>query len=171
MPPSPRAPAEPGTPLLLDATVLNNFLKIGRLGLLGQLFPRSLRMTTQVYDELKAGGFEPQIQKCVAEGWLRLVPLESGREAHLYGEYARSLGPGEAASLAMAACRSWALATDDRAARTAARSAGVGLTGSVGILILGVRGGAITRSEGDQLLREMRHIGYRFPLTSLEGLI
>ena len=130
MPPSRPAPAETRTPLFLDATVLNNFLKVGRLPLLRQLFPTSLRLAAQVYDEIKAGGLEDSIRQAVNEGWLLLVTPESGREATLYSEYSRTLGSGEAASLAVAICRGWAIATDDRAARRAARTGGVALTGS-----------------------------------------
>lgn len=169
--PSPPTSVEARTPLLLDATVLNNFQKVGRLSLLRLLFPRSLRIAAQVFDEMKAGGLEAGISEGVSEHWLGLVAPESGREVTLLGEYARTLGPGEAASLAIAVCRAWALATDDRAARAAARAAGVPLTGSVGILIAGVRTGLITRSEGDQLLQDMRRYGYRFPFTTLEGMI
>ncbi len=167
---SPTVPADAATPLLLDATVFNNFIKVGRLSLLRQLFPASLRVTAQVYDELKAGKLDEPIQQAVAETWLRLVTPESDREIALYGEYSRTLGPGEAASLAIAICRGWAVATDDRAARAAARAAGVPLTGSVGILIVAVRTGTVARPEGDRLLRDMRRHGYRFPLDSLEGL-
>jgi predicted nucleic acid-binding protein len=174
MPPSLAARADAGVtplPLLLDTTVLNNFIKIGRLSLLRQLFPASLRIATQVFDELKAGGLDGHIRQGVTEAWLRMVQPESGRESALYREYLRTLGSGESASLAIAICRSWALATDDRAARAAAGAAGVDLTGSVGILIVAVRAGFITRQEGDQLLQEMRRHGYRFPLEGLESLL
>lgn len=171
MPPSPPDPAEGGTPLLLDTTVLNSFLKVAHLPLLRRLFPESLRIAAQVYDELKAGGLDAPIREGLTEGWLRLVSPESGREATLYSEYGRTLGPGEAASLAVAICRGWAMATDDRAARRAARAAGVSLTGSVGILILAVKANAITRQEGNQLLQQMRRHGYRFPLDTLDGLL
>jgi len=107
----------------------------------------------------------------MTEGWIQLVAPESGRESTLYREYSRTLGSGESASLAIAICRRWAFATDDRAARAAARTAGVNLTGSVGILIAAVQSGSITRQEGDQLLQEMRYHGYRFPLESIESLL
>ena len=171
MQPSPPGPGEGRTPLLLDTTVLNNFLKVGCLPLLRELFPASLRVAAQVYDELKAGGMETLIRNGVTQGWLRLVTPDTGRETTLYGEYSQSLGPGEAASLAIAVCRGWALATDDRAARHAARAAGVAITGSVGILILAVQAGAITRQEGNQLLQQMRRHGYRFPLGTLDRLL
>jgi predicted nucleic acid-binding protein len=171
MPPSPPAPAEGGTPLLLDATVLNNFLKVDRLTILCQLFPTSLRVPAQVYDELKAGGLDAPIREAVGEGWLGLVTPESGREARLYGEYAETLGAGEAAGLAISICRGWALATDDRAARRAARAADIPLTGSVGILIAAVRAGALTPPEANRLLQQMQRHGYRFPLKNLEGLL
>lgn len=174
MPPSPVARTEAEVtplPLLLDTTALNNFIKIGRLSLLRQLFPASLCVATQVFEELRVGGLDGQIRQAMTEGWIQLVTPESGRESTLYREYSRTLGSGESASLAIAICRRWALATDDRAARTAARTAGVNLTGSVGILIVAVQSGSITRQEGDQLVQEMRHHGYRFPLESLESLL
>ena len=171
MPPSPPAGAERATPLLLDATVLNNFLKVERLLLLRSLFPGSLCVAAEVYDELKAGGLEAPIREGIGDGWLRLVTPESGRETTLYGEYGQTLGSGEAASLAIAICRGWSLATDDRAARRAARAAGIALTGSVGILIVAIQSETITRPEGDRLLQDMRRHGYRFPIDRLEGLI
>lgn len=158
-------------PILLDATILNNFIKVGRLSLLRQLFPASLRITAQVFEELKAGSLDEHISQAMTEGWIQLVTPESDREAALYREYSRTLGSGESASLAVAVCRGWILATDDRAARAAARAAGVALTGSVGILIVGVQAGCITGQDGDRLLREMRGHGYHFPLESLEGLL
>jgi predicted nucleic acid-binding protein len=88
---------------------------VGRLALLRRLFPASLRISSQVYDELKAGGLEGDIRESAAEDWLRLVAPESGRETTLYAEYGQSLGPGEAASLAIEVCRDWVLATDDLA--------------------------------------------------------
>ena len=170
MPPSLTAPGEGPLPLLLDSTVLNNFLKIGRLPLLRTVFPSSLRVAAQVYDEMRAGGFEAPLQDGVGQGWLRLVAPESGRETALYGELGKTLGAGEAASLAIAICRQWAMATDDRAARRAAESAAVPLTGSVGILVTAVRAGIIALEEGDRFLQQMRRHGYRFPVGSLEGL-
>lgn len=174
MPPSQAAHAKAGStplPILLDTTVLNNFIKVGQHSLLRQLFPTSTYITAEVYDELKAGGLAEHIQQGVNEAWIRLVRLESEREVTLYREYSRTLGSGEAASLAVAICRAWALATDDRAARAAARAAGVPLTGSVGILIIGVQAGSISRQEGNRLLQEMRRHGYHFPFGSLEGLL
>lgn len=107
----------------------------------------------------------------MGEGWLRLVTPESGRETTLYSDYSQSLGPGEAASLAIAICRGWSLATDDRAARRGARAAGVAITGGVGILVHAVQAGAITRHEGYKLLQQMRRLGYRFPLDTLDELL
>lgn len=171
MPLSQNEPAEAPAPLLLDATVLNNFIKIGRFALLRLLFPSSLRASAQVYEEMRAGGLSAPLRDAVAEGWLQVVTPESGPEVTLYTEYARSLGPGEAASLAVAVCRRWTFATDDRAARAAARAAAIPLTGSVGFLCLAVRIGAISRDQGDHLLAEMKRHGYWFPFETLEGLV
>ncbi len=171
MPPSPSGPAESRTPLLLDTTVLSNFAKIDQFDLLRELFPVTIRIATQVYDELKAGGLDSAILEGIAAAWLRLVAPESVREVSLYRGYSQNLGAGESASLAIAICRSWALATDDRAARQAARSAGVLLTGSVGILIAAVQANVLTREEADKLLGDMRRQGFYFPTKSLNGLV
>ncbi|MBI4536674.1 MAG: hypothetical protein HY712_01810 [candidate division NC10 bacterium] len=171
MPPSPSGSAESGPPLLLDTTVLSNFVKIGQFDLLREIFPATIRIATQVYDELKAGGLDSAILEGIAAAWLRLVAPESVREVSLYREYSQNLGAGESASLAIAICRSWALATDDRAARQAARSAGVPLTGSVGILIAAVQANVLTRAEGDKLLRDMRREGFYFQMSNFKGLV
>jgi predicted nucleic acid-binding protein len=55
------------------------------------------------------------------DGWFEIWEL-SAEEAELLVQFAAELGPGEAACLAMAATRGAALATDDRLARSRARS-------------------------------------------------
>jgi len=171
MPPWPRGLAEGATPLLLDTTVLSNFVKVGRFDLLRRVFPVTLCIAAQVYDELKAGDLDSAVLEGVAAAWLRLVAPESEREVSLYREYSQNLGAGESASLAIAICRLWALATDDRVARQAARTAGVPLTGSVGILIAAVQANLLTRAEGETLLRDMRRQGFHFPVSNLDGLL
>jgi hypothetical protein len=52
----------------------------------------------------------------LAEGWLRECSLENNAEAEEFVRFARIVDDGEAVCLALAKCRGWAMATDDRKA-------------------------------------------------------
>jgi predicted nucleic acid-binding protein len=62
------------------------------------------------------------------------------------------------------------LATDDLDARRIAQQQNVPLTGTIGILILCVRRGCLSREEADGLLAEMIALGYYSPFDSLDQL-
>jgi predicted nucleic acid-binding protein len=62
------------------------------------------------------------------------------------------------------------LATDDLDARRIAQQQNVSLTGTIGILILCVRRGYLSREEADRLLAEMIALGYYSPFDNLDQL-
>jgi predicted nucleic acid-binding protein len=63
------------------------------------------------------------------------------------------------------------LASDDADARRAARTYDVPLTGSLGILALNTRRGAINLAEGNRLLEQLIEQGYHSPITTLDDLV
>jgi predicted nucleic acid-binding protein len=100
--------------------------------------------TIEVSDELRRGvkaGYEhlaparQQIETVNPEGWLRILTPSSADEHRLRKALDRSLDPGEAWCLALAASRGLILATDDLAVRRLADSEGISLTGNLGILV------------------------------------
>ena len=65
------------------------------------------------------------LSDALAAGVLRECKLENEQEAHEFVRLASVLDDGEAACMALAKCRSWIVATDDRKALRVARSEGV----------------------------------------------
>jgi hypothetical protein len=71
-------------------------------------------------------GPEPtELTPHIASGLLTVVQPETERELTAYVDFARDLDDGEAMALAIAQCRGWQLATDDRKAMRLARKAAV----------------------------------------------
>jgi len=71
----------------------------------------------------------------------------------------------------MAASRGLILATDDLAARRLAESEGVGLTGTLGILVALVRDDALSLPRANAMLQAMIQPRYRSPVDKLDDLI
>src|SRR5208282_3989663 len=65
------------------------------------------------------------LSDALVDGVLRECKLESEAEADEFVRLASILDDGEAACMALAKCRSWIVATDDRKALRVARSEGV----------------------------------------------
>lgn len=63
------------------------------------------------------------------------------------------------------------LATDDKAGRRLGLQYKVSLTGTVGVLIRGIREGYLTLSTGNRILKEMIRYEYYSPVESLDELI
>ena len=74
-----------------------------------------------------------------------------------------SLDPGEAGAPLLADHRNGTVATDDNDARDLAKSEGVVVTGSLGILANGVLDGAVNKRTADRWLGEWKKNGYHCP--------
>jgi len=165
---------------VFDATVLSNFAAADQLSVLKARY-RGVGFTTiEVSDELRRGvkaGYEhlapvlQQIETVNPEGWLRVLTPSSADEHRLRMALDRSLDPGEASCLALAASRGLILATDDLAARRLAESEGVSLTGTLGVLVALVRDDVLPLSEANTMLEAMIQRRYRSPVDRLDDLI
>ena len=127
-----------------DTTVLSNLAAVDRLDLLRNRYHGCACTTIEVCDELRKGlragyGHLDRALQLVAGvsagGWVRLVGTESAEELRLRADFDLVVDPGEASCLALAVARGLVLATDDLAARRLARSKGVDVSGTVGLLI------------------------------------
>jgi predicted nucleic acid-binding protein len=164
---------------LVDATVLSNFAAVGRLDLL-RVALGAAYLTDAVYEELRAGAeagyafltaIEQHMALFDAQGWLHLAAIEGEVEQQLLRSLPSSLHHGEATSLAIAQVRGWRFLTDDRLARAAAVRLGVGVGGTLGMLVRLVELDLITQAEANRLLNEMiARAGYRAPVSDLSQL-
>jgi predicted nucleic acid-binding protein len=164
---------------LVNTTVLSNFAAVGRLDLLKQLQGR-LYLPNEVYEEILNGleegygfytGIEENVLPFAEGGWIELVSMVAEEELRLFQSLPRRLHHGEAACLAIARHRNWALLTDDMLARKMAQDLGIVVSGTLGVLVQAVRREVLMAEEGDILLRAMIARGYRSPHSSLQPLL
>jgi len=127
-----------GRSVFLDTTVLSNFASTASTVWLAAGLRRPAVVPT-VREELEAGrtrGNEFLDEAIRAIGSrLELLEPTTSKDVRVIRE---SLDPGEAESLHAAIVYEGTLATDDAAARTIAKERGVPVTGSIGLLVLGI---------------------------------
>jgi predicted nucleic acid-binding protein len=153
---------------LLDNTVLTNFALVGQDRLPARLWPGACTTTAAFGEYLDgvAAGAVP------ADAWhdLSQISLSDEEEALAEG-MAAHLGAGERSCLAVALARSGALASDDLPARQWARTHGIEVTDTIGILVAAVHQGYLTLEDADVLLTAMIAAGYRSPVENLATFV
>jgi hypothetical protein len=86
------------------------------LDLLGRLPGFDFVVTPDVLAEIVLPDQKQQVENAVAAGILRVEGLSSPDALALFAELRRLMGAGEAASLALAVSKGWALASDEKKA-------------------------------------------------------
>lgn len=159
-------------PIFLDATVLSNFASTAAIDFLVEAL-NSPVVVSAVRDEIEEGrqvGHEYLERAIVAfEDGLRVktVPPEPGGD-----QLRKRLDSGEAEALRGAIEHGGTLATDDLAARHLADDFGVPVTGSIGLLVLGIDRGVIDSTTADQWLETWRETrGYYAPVDSVADVL
>ncbi len=154
--------------ILLDNTVLTNFVLVDRTDLVMRLWPQAACTTLSVLAEYRAGvasGLLPP------DAWASLsVVTLTEEETAFAASLSPRLGVGERTCLAVVVQRRGLLVSDDLDARRVAEQHDVPKTGTIGILVLCVRKGYLSRDQADTLLAEMVAHGYRSPVASLGPL-
>ena len=165
--------------VIANTTVISNFATVGRIDLLHNLLTE-VHISTEVFSEILDGitegvehyrGIEAHVYPLTPDGWLHLTPLQGDEELRIFNRFPSALHRGEASSLAIAAQRRWVFLTDDFQARKAARSLGVSISGTLGVLIEAVKRALISRDEADALLNQMITAGYRSPHGTVSELL
>ena len=154
-------------PSLADTTVLNNFAQIRRPDLLRLAWPE-LAAPIPVLTELELGVRRGLVPVC-DWSWLKRLDLTEREQARAE-EIGQDLGPGEAACIAAALSRGLLMLSDDWDARELARSLGVEVSGSLGVLLRLVWKQILSLEEADALLAEMARRGFRSPYRSLREI-
>ena len=151
--------------LVLDNTVLSNFALTGRIDLLQRLSAERIVTVEEAWNEWQAGIQRDRIPPADVT-WLSVLTLNES-EQKIRDELMPPLDLGEAACLALARSRGFALLTDDRVARREARRLGVPLSGTIGALISLMDDRLLTVAEANRLLQQMISHGYRSPFQTL----
>ena len=152
-----------------DATVLIGLAKIGLLDLLAGLFETVLispRVEEEVVERgLAAGATEVvYVQEALRAGWLIRAPL-SREESVLASRLEQRPGVhrGEAEALALAGSRQQMLLADEKQARTIARSLGIEVMGTAGILLEARNSGRFTGGELETAVKRLTAVLWLSP--------
>jgi hypothetical protein len=155
------------TLVVADTTVWSNFAHAGQPRLVPAAYP-GVASPQPVLDEIAKGqrlGYLGDFE------WQFVKRIQLTRaEARKAKELEETLGPGEAACLAVGASRGVVVLTDDRDARTVAGSLGIEVSGTLGVLSHLVEMAAFSLADANALLTKMIQAGYRSPVASLTEL-
>ena len=147
--------------VVADTSVLLNFLKIGRMDLIGS-HPRRFLATDHVENEISDHAQRAAFLAAVAAGNLDTCTVTDAREVELFlrlGPGVR-LGAGECSTLAVAVNRGYAVAIDDNRALSRAfgeaglESARIEIIRTPDVMIALIRAGVLTVEEADAIKDE-----------------
>lgn len=159
----------PRNPTVLNTTVLSNVAQVDRVELLLEL-PRLV--TVDAVQEKLEDGTETHLYLENALTVLREeipVVTPSSSTEKIEEKLLETLDPGEAQILAVAEAADGMIVTDDGDARATAKQRGVGLTGSIGLLVRFVEDGYISAETADGYLKRwIDEAGFRSPARDFE---
>ena len=145
------------TPIVLDASILLNFVKVGRIDLLGELGSRVV-LLDQVHAEVIRPAQSQVVTEAIAAGIMDLESVTDITEVTLFADLRAGgqLGAGECAVLAVALNRNWVAGLQDKRARAEGKrcSSALRLCGTEDLMVTLLRSGAVTLAAADQLLVE-----------------
>ena len=167
----------PRRDVVLDSSVLVNFLRIGRTDLIGRRSPFRFHLPDVVEGEIapKYPDQQAALAAAIRSRDILRRPIVDPAEIQLFQNLMQSgrLGAGESATLSVAALSSLPAAVEDRAAAKVAASLSppVSILKTQDVVVEAIRGGRLTVAEADQLLLEWAtHHRFRLRLTSFADL-
>ncbi|MCC6579865.1 MAG: DUF3368 domain-containing protein [Phycisphaeraceae bacterium] len=138
---------------VVNASPVILLARVGRLDLLERQCARLL-LPAEVAQEIRAGSSSDPARLAIDKGWAERIPMGPPNPSVL--EW--GLGAGETSVITVALRQDSALAVlDDRLARTAARSHGVSVIGTLGVVLRAKRAGLIAQAA--PLLTELQRSG------------
>lgn len=168
------APSDPAT-IVLDTSILLNFVKVGHVGLLGRLGPPVL-LLDQVLAEVIRPDQRTTVDAAIAAGVVELQGVTDLAEVTLFAELQATgrLGVGECAVLAVALNRKLVAGLQDRRAQAEGRRRlkMLQLCQTEDLVATLIRAKHLTLKEADRLLVEWAtHHRFRSKLTSFRELL
>ena len=155
--------------IALDASVLINFLILGRTDLLARLPDVQFVVPEPAAAEVRRPDQARVLENSVASGHVRIVRTESPTDLSEIGRLRRLIGHGEAACLVVAAPQGLRVACDERGRflRVAGELLGEGrVVTTPGLIVLAIEAGLITVAEADEMKATLERHRYRMPFRS-----
>jgi predicted nucleic acid-binding protein len=153
--------------VIVDTTVISNFLLISRMDILREVAGKFLT-TEMVMEEINVCTVR-DILPPVELGMFEIINL-TDYEKILFSRLNKRFGKGEASCLAVCSSRGLRILTDDLDARRCAQRMGIPVSGTIGVLVYAAGKDMIPRQEADDLLSGMIAKGFYSPVKRLEEL-
>ncbi len=160
--------------VVCDACVLINFLIVGRVDLLLQSPEHRFVVTEHVIAEVTEPDQRKILKVALEQGEIEQVDLTGSQGLSIFAELTAVLGSGEAAAIALAVERNWAIATDEKG-RTLreieSRLGGGRLLTTPGILLQAIRKGVLTAEQADDIKRKLEERRFKMSFSSFADLL
>jgi predicted nucleic acid-binding protein len=162
--------------VVLETSVLLNFLRVDWFELLIKLPGRRFLMTDHVRGEVTDGRQAMILREAIESGLLQEVRVDAPAEVAAFGKFVslRVLGVGECAALALAVCRAVPIAIDDKAARKKARAL-FGFSQFLGtgdLVVAAIRSGLTDVAVADEMKRRWQdELRFRLPFASFADVL
>lgn len=155
--------------IALDASVLINFLILGRTDLLARLPGVRFLVPEPAAAEVTRPDQARVLKNSVASGHVRIVRTDSPTELSEIERLRRLIGHGEAACLVVAGSQGSFVACDERGRflRVAVELLGEGrIVTTPGLIVLAIEANLITVSEADEMKATLERHRFRMPFGS-----
>ena len=142
--------------------------------MLGRLPGFTFVVPPDVLAEIVLPDQKEQVDNAVAAGMLRVEGLSGPEMLGLFAELRRLMGAGEAASLALAVSKGWAIASDEKKAfrREALTRLGSGrILTTPGLYVLAIRAGLLSVEEADADKARLEACKFRMAFSSFRDLV
>ena len=160
--------------IVTDANVLINLIHIDSLALLGRLSGLHFIVVEEVIREVSEPDQARALAHAIQHGWISQEPLETPDTLELFATLVRTLGRGEAASLALAATRGYGIACDEKRVFRREALARLGerrLLTTPGILLLAIREGLVTVEDADRMKAALEQNRFTMTFASFKELL
>lgn len=162
------------TIVALDASVLINFIRIGRIELLGNLPAMTFMVPNEVENEITDGTQAAALKEATAAGHLQQTAMTDPAELEHHVTLTRYLGKGEAACLTLAKTRGWSLASDEKRLfwRTAIAEIGeTRILTTPDLIVHAIRADLASVEEADRWKRLLAERRFRMKFDSFAELL
>jgi predicted nucleic acid-binding protein len=160
--------------VVLDASVLLNFLSLGQVDLLTRLDGLTFVVPAEVAEEITRPEQRRQLDEATSGAQIGAAVLDRPEELELRNDLQRVMGRGEAACLALATARGWLVACDEKRAFRRRATALLGerrLFTTPGLLLLAIRQGLIAVDQADEIKLLLERHRFKMAFRSFRDLV
>jgi predicted nucleic acid-binding protein len=159
-------------PVFLDATVISNYASTNSIEFLVHVLEAPI-VVPAVRDEIERGVEHGHEYLTIAvEAFDEGLPISDAPSETIGVKLRERLDPGETEALRGAVERDGTIAADDLAARRLAAELDVPVTGSIGLLVIGIKRERIDTETADEWIETWRNErGYYAPVESVTELL